>query len=80
MHVLRVAMWYALQESIHVEVVDEPSFAGLARSCVKILAVSVKEGGEAADERGADLVGAESGWADQADCRDAASVDGACAC
>jgi hypothetical protein len=47
---------------------------------VEIFAVGVEEGGEAADESGADLVGAESGWADEADCWDAAGVDSAGAC
>jgi hypothetical protein len=47
---------------------------------VQVFAVGVEEGGKAADECGTDLVGAESGWADEADCWDAAGVDGAGAC
>ena len=46
---------------------------------MEIFAVGVEEGGEAADKCSSDLIGAESGWAHEADCRDTASVDSACA-
>ena len=78
-HVFRVAVRDALKEVVHVEVVDQAGFAGLARCRVEILAVGVEEGGEATDEGGADLVGAESVRADEADGRDASCVDCGCA-
>jgi hypothetical protein len=74
-HVLRVAVRDRFEEVVHVEVVDQAGFAGLARGGVEVLAVGVEEGGEAADEGGADLVGAESEGADEADGGDASGVD-----
>ena len=69
----------ALEESVHVEVVDQACLARFSGGWVEIFAIGVEEGGEAADECGADLIGAESGGAWEADRRDAASVDGTCA-
>jgi hypothetical protein len=74
-HVLRVAVRDRFEEVVHVEVVDQAGFAGLARGGVEVLAVGVEEGGEAADEGGADLVGAESEGADEADGGNASGVD-----
>ena len=78
-HVLGVAVWDALEESVHVEVVDQACLARFSGGRVEILAVSVEERGEASNECSSDLIGAESGRAREADCRDATSVDSACA-
>ena len=72
-------MWNALEESIHVEVVDQTCLARFSGGRVEILAVSVEERGEASNECSSDLIGAESGRAREADCRDATSVDSTCA-
>jgi len=78
-HVLRVAVRNAFEEVVHVEMIDEAGLARFARGRKKILAVGVEEGGEATDKGGADLVGTESVWADEADCGYASSVDCGCA-
>lgn len=78
-HVLRVAVWNALEESVHVEVIDQAGLARFSGGWMEILAVGVEEGGEASNKCSSDLIGAESGWAWKADCRDAASVDSTCA-
>jgi hypothetical protein len=69
----------ALEEGVHVEVVDQACLARFSRSRVKIFAVGVEEGGEASDKCSSDLIGAESRRAREADGRDTASVDSTCA-
>ena len=68
----------ALEESVHVEVIYQACLARFSGSWVEILAVGVEDGGEATNKCSSDLIGAESGWAREADCRDATSVDSAC--
>ena len=74
-HVLAVAVWYALKELVHVEMVGHPGFAPLAGRRVQEAAIGVEEGGEAADEGGADLVRAEGNGADYGDSSKASEVD-----
>lgn len=69
----------ALEESVHIEVIDQACFARFSGSRVQIFAVGVEEGGEATDKGCADLVGAESVRADEADGRNASSVNCGCA-
>lgn len=75
-HVFGVAVRAGLEEGVHVEVVDEAGFLGLAGRRVQVAPVGVEERGEAADESGTNLVGVEGDRADGVDCVDAAGVDG----
>ena len=73
-----------MDATVHVptglsKAISTAGFAGLARCRVEILAVGVEEGGEATDKGCADLVGAESVRADEADGRNASSVNCGCA-
>lgn len=74
-HVLGVVVRDGLEEGVHVEVVHEPLLAALAGGRVEVFAVGVEETGEAADEGGADLVGAEGGGAHEVDGGEAVGVD-----
>ena len=49
-HILRVTVWHALEEGVHVEVIDQACLARFSRGWVKILAIGVEEGGEASDK------------------------------
>lgn len=42
-HIFAVAMWYALQELVHVEVVDESLLLSLARGRVHVASISVEQ-------------------------------------
>ena len=80
-HVFAVAVGDAAEEGVHVEVVDQTRFAVVAGRWVEGFAVGVEERGEAAHERGADLVGVEGDRADEADALETAVVgDCAAAC
>lgn len=72
-------MWDALEESVHVEVIDQACLARFSGSWVEIFAIGVEDGGEASNKCSSDLIGAESGRARQADSRDATSMDSTCA-
>ena len=64
-HVLAVAVRDAFEELVDAEAVEHAGFAVLAGGRVEEAAVGVEEGGEAAHERRADLIGAESDGADE---------------
>lgn len=74
-HVLTVAMWYALEELVHVEVISQALLLSLAGSRVQIASVSVKERCKATHECGTHLIRAEGNRADDAYCGRTATMN-----